>query len=108
MPVPKPYRKFCSGGSPVLKPANSPARFSAMATTAAIEAHTTYKTEQAISRLRVERVIVLIIFLLYYSTPVSLERRFLVATPTAIGAPRVRSTKNASPVRSTLQPSPTT
>ncbi len=54
MPVPIPYRKFCSGGSPVLKPANSPGRFSAMATTAAIEAQTTYKTEHAISRLRVE------------------------------------------------------
>ena len=54
MPVPIPYRKFCSGGNPVLKPTNSPGRFSAMATTAAIEAQTTYKTEHAISRLRDE------------------------------------------------------
>jgi flagellar biosynthesis component FlhA len=79
MPVPIPYRKFCSAGSPVLKPANSPARFSAIATTAAIEAHTTYKTEHAISRLRVEGVIALIIFLLYCSTPVSPESRLLIA-----------------------------
>jgi hypothetical protein len=68
MPVPIPYRKFCSGGSPVLKPASAPARFSAIATTAASEAHTTYKTEHAISRLRVEGVVMLIIFLLYSST----------------------------------------
>src|SRR5215212_5214870 len=79
MPVPIPYKKFCSAGSPVLKPANSPARFSAIATTAAIEAHTTYKTEHAISRLRVEGVTALIIFLLYCSTPVCPESRLHIA-----------------------------
>ena len=95
MPVPIPYKKFCSAGSPVLKPANSPARFSTIATTAAIEAHTTYKTEHAISRLRVEGVKALIIFLVYCSTPVSPESRLLIAAQRC--TPRTPSLRTAVP-----------
>src|SRR5215212_9537814 len=99
MPVPMPYKKFCSAGSPVLKPANSPARFSAIAMAAAIEAHTTYKTEHAISRLRVEGVTALIIFLLYCSTPVSPESWLLIAAQRcalpAAGEKKVRKRKLA-------------
>ena len=52
--VPIPYRKSCTTGNPVLEPPNAAGRLSAIAMPVAIEANTTYKTEQAINRLRVE------------------------------------------------------
>src|SRR5574341_93852 len=55
MAVPIPYRKSCTTGSPVLEPPNSAGRLSAIATMVASKANSTYKTEQAISRLRVEK-----------------------------------------------------